>query len=116
MSLVIATPKLDNKCTLGIRRCFCNKYSCGVGEWGGSGRAAESRARGGRGRGGEGGRGCCAADAQINISRCRGDAVPDRVPPVLHPRTPTPHLPTTRLFNTCPIWDGSFFMLNDRAA
>ncbi|CAH0726008.1 unnamed protein product, partial [Brenthis ino] len=25
-------------------------------------------------------------------------------------------LPTTRLFNTCRIWDASFFMLNDRAA
>lgn len=58
-------------------------------EGGGSGRAAESRARGaageGPGRVAGGEDGCCAVPAQINISRCPDDAAPDRVPPVLRP-------------------------------
>lgn len=61
--------------------------STGAGD--GSGER-ESRARcGGCGEsaGLAGPRGCCAGrgsrGAQINISRCLGDAEPDRVPPVL---------------------------------
>lgn len=83
----------------------------------GGGRADQGRVRrwGGAGRAGAGGRDAAPESAQINISRCRGDAAPDRVPPVL--RLPgRPRQPTTRLFNTCRIWDASFFMLNDRAA
>lgn len=91
---------------------------------GGSGRAAESRARV---RGGGGGcaergmrAGCCAGAAQINISRYRGDrarlSASRTTPAYPHTTLSYPHLPTTRLFNTCRIWDASFFVLNDRAA
>lgn len=63
----------------------------------------ESRARcGGCGEsaGLAGPRGCCAGrgsrGAQINISRCLGDAEPDRVRPVLRASLYLPIAPTTR--------------------
>lgn len=62
--------------------------STGAGE---GGRERESRALCGgceKSAGLAGPRGCCAGrgsrGAQINISRCLGNAEPDRVPPILH--------------------------------
>lgn len=67
----------------------------------------------GLGRGGEG-EGCCAGDRADQYLALPGWR---RARPSAS-RTTSPYCPqpTTRLFNTCRIWDASFFMLNDRAA
>lgn len=84
----------------------------------GGGRADQGREAAGVDRGpGSGGRGggggMLRGNARRSISHVAGvmprqtECLPYYVPP---------HLPTTRLFNTCRIRDASFFMLNDRAA